>query len=205
MVAKFDLTVGQEANLTQDDLTLRSVHVGLGWDVKQTNDEYGMSDKEVVPYDLDACAFLLNSRRMIRTERDFVFYNNLECEEGCVIHSGDNTTGHGDGDDEVISIELDKVPFDITHIVFTVSIHNAIDRQQTFGEVENAFIRVVNNDTKEEILRYNLTGDYHAHRGIVIGELYRVGSEWVFIAKDEGFSGGLAEIARSYDVNIRGE
>ena len=205
MVAKFDLTVGQEANLTKDDLTLRNVHVGLGWDVKTSEDEYGMSEKEAVPYDLDACAFMLNNRRMIRSERDFVFYNNLENETGCVIHSGDNTTGYGDGDDEAISIELDKVAFDVTHIVFTVSIHNALDRQQTFGEIENAFIRVVNKDTEEEILRYNLTGDFELHNAIVIGELYRVGSEWVFIAKDDGFAGGLAEIARSFDVNIRGE
>ena len=154
---------------------------------------------------MDASAFLLNNFGRIRHEKDFVFYNNMSCEEGCVTLTGDNTTGEGDGDDETIELSLADVPFDITRIAFSASIHNAIDREQNFGMIENAFIRVVNKDNNQEVVRFDLTGDFSAYNALVLGELYRIGSEWVFIAKAEGFTGALGEVARSFDVNVRGE
>lgn len=205
MAARIHLKQGEEANVSKEDPTLKHLKVGLGWDVRKTDNEFLSSDEKPADYDLDACAFMLNNFGNIRHERDFVFYNNMESDDKSVIHKGDNQTGEGSGDDEIIDVELGDVPFDITRIAFSGSIHNAVDRKQNFGMVDNAFIRLVNRDTGEEIVRYDLTGDYSQYNAIILGELYRIGAEWVFIAKGEGYKGGLAEVARSFDVNIRGE
>ncbi|MBK67644.1 MAG: chemical-damaging agent resistance protein C [Rickettsiales bacterium] len=204
MVETIRLTQGQEASVTEKDPALKHVAVGLGWDVRQVDNEFSGDDKQA-DYDLDASAFLLNNFGRIRHEKDFVFYNNMRCDEGCVALTKDNQTGVGEGDDEIIEVELKEVPFDITRIAFAASIHNAIDRQQNFGMIENAFIRVVNKETDVEIVRYDLSGDFSAFNAIILGELYRVGSDWVFIAKGEGYKGALGEVARSFDVNVRGE
>lgn len=196
-----DLQKGQETNLTQQDPTLKKVRVGLGWDVRQKS-EFEGGGREEIPYDLDASAFLLNGRRFIRHERDFIFYNNLESIEQSVVHTGDNETGVGDGDDEVIKVGLDQVPFDVHYISFAVTIHDGYERQQQFGMVQNAYIRIINDETDEELVHFNLTEDYQGFAGVIAGELYRIGAEWFFMAKGEGVKGGLPEIARLYDVNV---
>ncbi len=196
-----NLTKGEEANLTKKDPTLKKVRVGLGWDIRKKS-EFEGGGREEIPYDLDASAFLLNNRRFIRHERDFIFYNNMESIEQSVLHLGDNDTGAGEGDDETIRVNLDQVPFDVHYISFAVTIHDGYERQQQFNMVQNAYIRVMNDITGEELAHFDLTDDYQGFTGVVVGELYRIGPEWIFVAKGEGAKGGLPEIAKSYDVNV---
>lgn len=188
------LSKGQRIDLTKNDPTLTKIIVGLGWDVKQYD---GGAD-----YDLDASAFLLNAAGKCRTELDFIFYNNLQSTDRSVIHTGDNRTGEGDGDDEQIKIELTKVPQDVQKIAITVTIHDAEARHQNFGQVANAFVRLVNEDTGAEVLRYDLGEDFSIETAVVFCEIYRHGNDWKFNAVGAGYQGGLASLVTSYGLSV---
>ena len=188
------LAKGQKVDLTKGRPGLKNVLIGLGWD---TNKYDGGHD-----FDLDSAAFLLGANGKVTSDADFVFYNNLKHSSGSVEHLGDNLTGAGEGDDEQIKIDLSKVPDAIQKIDFTVTIHEADARKQNFGQVENAFIRVVNNDTNEELIRYDLGEDFSIETAVVVGEIYRHSGEWKFQAVGSGFQGGLAALGRNFGVNI---
>ncbi len=188
------LQKGQRVDLTKGNAGLKKVMVGLGWD---TNRYSGGFD-----FDLDAAAFLLTGAGKVSKDEDFIFYNNLKHESESVVHMGDNLTGEGEGDDEQVFVELEKVPASVDKIAFTVTIHDAETRKQNFGQVSNAFIRIVNNDSNEELIRYDLGEDFSVETAIVVGELYRNGPEWKFNAVGSGFSGGLAALCRNFGINI---
>jgi len=188
------LAKGQKVDLTKTNPGLKEVLIGLGWD---TNKYDGGHD-----FDLDSAAFLLGANGKVTSDGDFVFYNNLKHTSGAVQHLGDNLTGAGEGDDEQLKIDLSKVPETIQKIDFTVTIHEADTRKQNFGQVENAFIRVVNATTNEELIRYDLGEDFSVETAVVVGELYRHGGEWKFQAIGSGFSGGLAALGRNFGVNL---
>ena len=188
------LKKGQKVDLTKTNPGLKEVLIGLGWD---TNRYDGGG-----AFDLDSAAFLLGANGKVTSDGDFVFYNNLKHASGSVEHLGDNLTGAGEGDDEQLKINLDKVPADIQKIDFTVTIHDAEARKQSFGQVENAFIRVINAATNEELIRYDLSEDFSVETAVVVGELYRHGSEWKFNAIGSGFEGGLAALGRNFGVDV---
>ncbi|RKD25278.1 tellurium resistance protein TerD [Caminicella sporogenes DSM 14501] len=188
------LKKGQKVDLTKTNPGLTKVVVGLGWD---TNKYDGGHD-----FDLDAAAFLLGENGKVLSDEDFVFYNNLNHKSGAVVHLGDNLTGEGEGDDEQIKIDLSKVPADYQKIAFTVTIHEAQARNQNFGQVSNAFIRIFNEETNEELIRYDLSEDFSIETAIVVGELYRHNGEWKFSAVGSGFEGGLAALCRNFGINI---
>jgi tellurium resistance protein TerD len=188
------LQKGQKVDLTKGQANLTKIVVGLGWD---TNKYDGSSD-----FDLDAAAFLLNAGGKVNDDADFIFYNNLSHSSGSVIHQGDNLTGAGDGDDEQILIDLTKVPANIEKIDFTVTIHDAENRRQNFGQVSNAFIRVFNEQTQEELIRYDLGEDFSVETAVVVGEIYRNSGEWKFNAVGSGFQGGLKALCNNFGINI---
>ncbi len=188
------LQKGQKVDLTKGNPNLSKIVVGLGWD---TNKYDGGAD-----FDLDAAAFLLGSNGKVIRDEDFVFYNNLKHDSGSVLHMGDNLTGEGEGDDEQIKVDLSKVPSNIEKISFTVTIHEADSRHQNFGQVSNAFIRIVDETTNREIIRYDLGEDFSVETAVVVGELYRRGGEWKFNAIGSGFKGGLAALGRNFGVNV---
>ena len=188
------LQKGQKVDLTKTNPGLKKVLVGLGWD---TNKYDGGSD-----FDLDTAAFLLTDSSKVTGDGDFVFYNNLKHVSGSVTHLGDNLTGQGDGDDEQVKIDLSTVPQNITKIDFTVTINDAEARRQNFGQVSNAFIRICNEETGEELIRYDLGEDFSIETAVVVAELYRYGSEWKFNAIGSGFQGGLAALCRNFGVNV---
>lgn len=187
-----NLSKGQRIDLTKTNPGLMKVIVGLGWDTNKYN---GGGD-----FDLDASAFLLHEDGKAKSEADFVFYNNLKAYDGAVVHTGDNRTGEGDGDDEAIEIDFNKVPANITRIGITVTIHDAASRGQNFGQVGNAFVRVVNESNKNEILRYELGEDFSTETAVVFCEFYRQGMDWKFQAIGSGFSGGLASLVSNYGL-----
>lgn len=168
--------------------------VGLGWDVNKYD---GGAD-----FDLDAAAFLTKDNDKVASDEDFVFYNNLKHKSGAVEHMGDNRTGEGEGDDEEIKIDLAKVPASVAKIAFTVTIDQAQERGQNFGQISNAYIRVVDVATNRELIRYDLGEDYSIETAVVVGELYRHGSDWKFNAIGSGFQGGLAALCRNFGVNV---
>ena len=188
------LKKGQKVDLTKTNPGLKEILIGLGWD---TNKYDGGSD-----FDLDAAAFLLNSEGKANADSDFIFYGNLKHASGAVEHLGDNLTGAGEGDDEEIIVDLSKVPENVAKIDFTVTIYEAEERKQNFGQVENAFIRVVNKATNEELIRYDLGEDFSIETAVVIGELYRNKGEWKFNAIGSGFEGGLAALCKNFGVNV---
>ena len=188
------LKKGQKVSLTKENPGLTKVVVGLGWDVNQY-DTGGA-------FDLDAAAFLLADSGKVSRSEDFVFYGNLKHPSGCAEHMGDNLTGEGDGDDEQIRINLSAVPENISKIAFTVTIYEAETRRQNFGQVSNAFIRIYNELTGEEILRYDLGEDFSIETAIVFGELYKNNGEWKFNAIGCGYQGGLAALCASYGVEV---
>lgn len=188
------LKKGQKVDLTKTNPGLKNVLIGLGWD---TNKYDGGKD-----FDLDSSVFLLGANNKVASDDDFVFYGNLKHKSGAVEHMGDNLTGAGEGDDEQIKIDLSKVPAEVEKIDFTVTIYEAEERKQNFGQVENAFIRVVNQATGEELIRYDLGEDFSIETAVVIGELYRNKGEWKFNAIGSGFSGGLASLGKNYGVNV---
>ncbi|MEA5083562.1 MAG: TerD family protein [Lachnospiraceae bacterium] len=189
-----NLQKGQKVDLTKGNPGLKKLMVGLGWD---TNKYDGGAD-----FDLDAAAFLITDSGKVGTDTDFVFYGNLKHASESVLHMGDNLTGEGDGDDEQILIDLTKVPANITKVAFTVTIYDADVRRQNFGQVSNAYIRIVDEATNTELIRYDLGEDFSIETAVVVGELYKHGTEWKFNAIGSGFQGGLAALCRNYGVNV---
>ncbi|MDR3154374.1 MAG: TerD family protein [Deltaproteobacteria bacterium] len=187
------LSKGGNLSLSKEAPGLRAIFCGLGWDARSTDG----SD-----FDLDASAFLLTSNGKVRGDGDFIFYNNLQSADGSVQHAGDNRTGEGEGDDEVILINLEKLPQQVEKIAVTVTIHDADVRRQNFGQVSNAFIRVVNQDGGVEIARFDLSEDMSTETAMIFGEIYRHGGEWKFKAVGQGFAGGLGPLARNFGVNV---
>ena len=184
---------GGNVSLSKEAPGLSAVLVGLGWDVRTTTG---------ADYELDASALLLNASGKVASDAHFVFYNNLTSPDGSVEHTGDNLTGEGEGDDESIKVNIAAVPADIERIVFPVSIHEADTRGQSFGQVRNAFIRVVNQAGGQEIARYDLSEDASSETAMVFGELYRHGGEWKFRAVGQGYASGLRGIASDFGVNV---
>ncbi|MFF5566542.1 TerD family protein [Streptomyces sp. NPDC012623] len=187
------LSKGGNVSLTKAAPNLTAVTVGLGWDARTTTG----SD-----FDLDASALLTNTEGKVTADGNFVFFNNLKSPDGSVEHTGDNLTGEGEGDDEAIKVNLAGVPADVDKIVFPVSIYEAESRQQSFGQVRNAYIRVVNQADNNELARYDLTEDASTETAMVFGELYRNGAEWKFRAIGQGYASGLRGIAQDFGVNV---
>ncbi|MDT8406031.1 MAG: TerD family protein [Methylococcales bacterium] len=187
------LSKGGNISLSKTDPQLKNIHVGLSWDARSTDG----SD-----FDLDASVFMLKDDNKVRADHDFIFYNQLKSTCGSVEHTGDNRTGEGDGDDEVIHIVLDKIPAEITKIVVAVTIHDAESRRQNFGQVRNAAIRLVNKDTNLEVTRYDLSEDASTETAMVFGEIYRHGAEWKFRAVGQGYAGGLKALAIQHGVQL---
>lgn len=186
------LQKGGNVNLSKEAPTLKKLIVGLGWDPRSTDG---------AAFDLDGSAFLLKGDGKVRSDADFIFYNNLKSADGSVVHLGDNTTGQGDGDDEQLTIDLATVPADVERVVVAVTIHDADARRQNFGQVGKAYIRVLNADGDKEIARFDLSEDGSTETAMIFGEVYRAGSEWKFKAVGQGFAGGLGPLARSYGIN----
>lgn len=184
------LTKGGNISLTKTDPDLKRVHIGLGWDPRTTDG---------AQFDLDASAFLLKNGKA-RSDTDFIFYNQLKSVDGSVQHTGDNRDGAGEGDDESLKIDLALVPTEIDRIPFTVTIYEASARGQNFGQVQSAFIRIVNDETNNEIVRYDLSEDASVETAMIFGELYRSGAEWKFKAIGQGFQGGLAALCHEFGV-----
>lgn len=187
------LSKGGNVSLSKEAPGLVAISVGLGWDARVTDGS---------AFDLDASVFLCNEGGKVRSDADFIFYNNKTSIDGSVVHQGDNQSGAGEGDDETIAIDLSKVAADVQKVAFTVTIHEAEARKQNFGQVNNAYIRVVNTTDGKEIVRYDLSEDYSIETAMIFGELYRHGSEWKFKAIGQGFAGGLGPLAGSFGVNI---
>ena len=187
------LAKGGNISLSKTSPTLKKVLIGLGWNARSTDGE---------DFDLDASIFILNERGKVRNDEDFIFYNNLISKCKSVQHQGDNRTGAGDGDDEVIIIDLEKVSVDVHRFAITVTIHDADARKQNFGQVIDAFIRVVNIENDSELVRFDLSEDYNTETAMIFGEIYRHNGEWKFKAVGQGFSGGLATMCSNYGVQI---
>lgn len=190
------LSKGGRISLSKESPGLSKLYVGLGWDERATDGSQ---------YDLDASVFLLNGAGRVRNDSDFIFYNNLKAVNGAVEHTGDNLTGGGEGDDEVIKINLKQLETeapDIEKAAFVVTIHQAEERMQNFGQVNNAFIRIVNQEDNKEIVRYDLSEDYSMETAMIFGEIYKKNGEWRFTAVGQGYAGGLAAVCTSYGVNV---
>ena len=187
------LQKGQKINLTKDNPGLTKVMIGLGWDVNKYDGHYA--------FDLDASAFLLGQDGKAILESDFIFYNNPRGRNDCIIHQGDNITGEGEGDDEQILIDFSKVPQEIHKIAITVTIYDYETRRQSFGQVSNAFVRVVDNNNNKELVRYDLGEDFSIETAIIVCELYRNNGEWKFSAVGSGFSGGLGALCKNYGLD----
>jgi tellurium resistance protein TerD len=187
------LSKGGNVSLTKSAPGLSKILIGLGWDVRATDGD---------GFDLDASAFLLNSSGKVRGDADFIFFNQPKSADGSVQHMGDNTTGAGDGDDEVVKVDLDGVPADVDKIAISVTIHDAETRRQNFGMVSQAFVRVVNEADGTEIVRYDLSEDFSVETALIFGEVYRNSGEWKFRAVGQGFQGGLAAMAKNFGVNV---
>lgn len=187
------LTKGQNVSLSKTDPSLKNVLVGLGWDARSTDGQ---------DFDLDASVFMATENSKVPSDRHFIFYNQLVSLCGGVEHTGDNLTGDGDGDDESVIVRLDKVESNIKSLFITVTIHDAEARRQNFGQVSNAFVRIVNNDTSDEIVRFDLSEDYSTETAMVFGEIYRHNGEWKFRAIGQGYTGGLYSLCQQYGVNV---
>jgi len=187
------LAKGGNVSLSKAAPNLTAVSVGLGWDTRATTG---------ADFDLDASALLLNNTGKVASDQHFLFFNNLKSPDGSVEHTGDNLTGEGEGDDEVINVSLTGVPADIDRVVFPVSIYDADNRGQSFGQVRNAYIRIVNRADNNELARFDLTEDASTETAMVFGELYRHGAEWKFRAVGQGYASGLAGIAMDFGVNV---
>lgn len=189
-----NLSKGQKVDLTKGNPGLKSIMVGLGWDVNAFDSG--------VDFDLDAAAFLLGADGKCPTDKEFVFYGNLKHQSESVNHMGDNLTGAGEGDDEQIQVDLSKVPANIEKIAFTVTIYDAESRHQNFGQVSNAYVRIMDESTGAELLRYDLGEDFSIETAAVFGELYKNGAEWKFNAIGSGYQGGLAALCNNFGVEV---
>ncbi len=187
------LQKGANVSLEKTSPGIQKISIGLGWDERSTDG---------LDFDLDASAFLLGAEGKVRGDSDFIFFNQLKSTCGSVEHTGDNLTGDGDGDDETILVDLSKIPPVVEKVSFTVTIHDAENRKQNFGQVSNAFIRIVNSANNEEIVRYDLTEDFSTETALIFGEMYRNNNEWKFRAVGQGYEGGLAVLARTFGVNL---
>ena len=188
-----NLTKGQKVSLTKGNPGLKKIMVGLGWDVNQFDTG--------ADFDLDTSAFLAGANGKCPTEKEFIFYGNLEHASGAVKHMGDNLTGEGDGDDEQIEVDLSLVPANIEKIAFTVTIYDAENRHQNFGQVSNAYCRIVDENTNEELIRFDLGEDFSIETAVVVGELYKHNGEWKFNAIGSGFQDGLAALCGHYGID----
>lgn len=188
------LQKGQKIDLTKTNPNLDKIRVGLGWDANPFSSNFD--------YDLDASVFVTNAAGNCEEEQDFVFYNNPKDASGAIKHSGDNLTGEGDGDDETIFVELSKVPYTKDKIAFSVTIHDAANRSQNFGQINNAYIRIIDEATNTELIRYDLGEDFSLETAIVVGELYRHNGEWKFNAIGSGYQGGLAALCKNYGLSV---
>lgn len=186
------LTKGGNVNLSKEAPGLKNIVVGLGWDLRATDG---------AAFDLDASVFMLKNDGKVRSDGDFIFYNNAKSGCGSVQHMGDNRTGAGDGDDEMIKIDLSKVPADVEKVAFAVTIHDGQARSQSFGQVNKAYIRVNNESGGAEIARYDLSEDASTVTAMIFGELYRAGDDWKFKAIGQGFNQGLGALANNFGVN----
>jgi tellurium resistance protein TerD len=187
------LQKGGNVNLSKEAPGLTKVVIGLGWDPRATDG---------AAFDLDGSAFMLKTDARVRGDTDFIFYNNLKSSDGSVVHTGDNTTGAGDGDDETLIVDLARVPAEIDKISFCVTIHEAEARRQNFGMIGKAFIRCMNANGNAELARYDLSEDGSTETAMIFGDLYRAGAEWKFKAVGQGFKGGLGPLAKSFGVNV---
>ena len=187
------LSKGGNVSLAKAAPGMTTAIIGLGWNPRTTDG---------AQFDLDASALLCGENGKVRSDADFVFYNNLTGDNGSVVHQGDNRTGEGDGDDEQIVVDLSRVSPDVAKIVVVASIDQADQRGQNFGQVTGAFIRVVNAENNTELARYDLSEDASSETAMVFGELYRNGPEWKFRAIGQGYASGLAGIARDYGINV---
>jgi tellurium resistance protein TerD len=187
------LAKGGNVSLTKSAPALNRILIGLGWDARSTDGG---------DFDLDASAFLLGESGKVKRDEDFIFYGQLASLCGSVEHTGDNRTGAGEGDDEALKVTLEKVPAAIRRIVITVTIHEAESRRQNFGQVSNAFMRIVNLDNDVEIVRFDLSEDYSTETAMIFGEVYRHNDEWKFKAVGQGYSGGLEALCRQFGVNV---
>ncbi len=187
------LSKGGNVNLSKEAPGLTHIKIGLGWDARATDG---------AAFDLDAVGFLLKAEGKIVSDNSFIFYNNKTSECGSVIHLGDNQTGEGEGDDEAVTVDLVKVPSEVDKFVVAVTIHEAEKRNQNFGQVSNAFVRVLNDSNNSEIARYDLSEDASVETAMIFGELYRHGNDWKFRAVGQGFAGGLGPLASSYGVSV---
>lgn len=191
-----NLTKGQRISLSKEDPSLTKIIVGLGWDTNRYSGGYD--------FDLDASCFELGANDKVTKDSDFIFYKNLDSTDGAIHHTGDDRTGGNseDGDDEQIIVDLTKIPANIQKIAFTATIYDAYNRNQNFGQVSNAYVRLVNDSTGAEIVRYNLGEDFSIETAIVICEVYKSGNEWKFNAVGAGFSGGLEALCRNYGIDV---
>ena len=187
------LNKGGNLSLSKTDPNLVRILIGLGWDERATDG---------AAFDLDASAFLLTATGKVRGDHDFIFYNQLKSQDASVEHTGDNRSGQGDGDDETLLVDLSKVSPEIEKIAITVTIHDAQARGQNFGQIANAFIRVVNQDTNVEVVRFDLAEDYSTETAMVFGEVYRHNGEWKFKAVGQGYTGGLAAMCQQYGIQV---
>ena len=189
-----NLSKGQKVDLTKGNPGLKNIMVGLGWDVNAFDSG--------ADFDLDAAAFLLGQNGKCPTEKEFIFYSNLEHSSGSVQHMGDNLTGEGEGDDEQILVDLTKIPSNIEKVAFTVTIYDSDVRRQNFGQVSNAYIRIVDESNGQELIRYDLGEDFSIETAVVVGELYIHNGEWKFNAIGNGFQGGLAALCGYYGIEV---
>ena len=180
------LQKGGNVSLSKEAPGMQKMLIGLGWDVRAT----------------DGADFDLGADGKVRSDADFIFYNQPKSADGSVAHTGDNRTGEGEGDDEAIIVELNKVPADVEKIAIAVTIHDAEARGQNFGQVSSAFIRCVNQDNNTEVARFDLSEDASVETAMIFGEIYRHNGEWKFKAIGQGFKGGLGPLAKNYGVNI---
>lgn len=191
---KVSLKKGGIVNLNQDILNLSQVRIGLGWDARATDGQ---------PFDLDASIFMVKDDGKVPSDDYFVFYNQLRSPEGAVIHTGDNPTGKGEvEDDETIRVQLSRIPEVVQRLVIVVTIHDANIRHQSFGQVNNAFVRIVDDATDKELARFDLTEDYSVETAVIFGELHREGHNWQFVANGQGFAGGLMALALRHGVDV---
>ena len=188
------LSKGQRVDLTKGRPSLKNILVGLGWDINHYDGE--------ADFDLDASVFMTKENGKVGKDEDFIFYGNLEHSSKSVKHMGDNRTGEGDGDDETMIVELNKIPSNITKISFSATIYDAENRLQNFGMVDNSYIRAYNADTNEELFKYELNEDFSLETGVIAGELYRKNGEWKFNAVGSGYNGGLAAIGRNFGLDL---
>ncbi|MGI0115499.1 TerD family protein [Zooshikella sp. RANM57] len=185
------LEKGGRVNLAKEAPGLSKMHVGVGWDIRATDGS---------AFDLDASLLMVNSQGKGIGEGGFVFYNNTKSACGAIQHMGDNLTGAGEGDDEVIKVNLSSIPAEVEKLVIVVTIHDAESRNQNFGLVENAFIRILNDDNQQEVIRYDLTEDYSTETSLIFGEIYKKDGDWRFVAKGDGFAGGLGAFLQTYGL-----